>query len=606
MTRFPGVTRRPDSTVWGFVLRAPQDLLHRFKGKPWAVRCSLATSDLRQANDKARALHAEWADRFAAMRREDNPQRVTLTPALVATITAEVRRWVLQADDNMRDFPEGPRTLLAREERQRMLAVIAKAEASPLAALWPLEPAPGALAGLTIAGSANAPATIHPPHDPLGGIPEDERGALSRFNAQADERAAKDMGGRNLRAALPLAEAVTKSMGKQGDWLTPEGREGLLKVLEAYRQAVADVVRRDAGEVIETPTQAKPQAGPHGGPGSTQATKQGHTTKDAFEAWENDEPGRKRKTVDAYRTEARKLAGLLDGRPLETMNREDGRRFIGTLLKEADGRGPKGRNTAVKILSRWKTFLSKAVDLEWIDKSPLAGMTIDRVPTDRDEWSPDELVKLFDDPLFKSYSIPSASMAGRDAAYWLPLLGLFTGARISELAQLGINDVQRTEAAGWVLSIHEEEEGQSVKNMGAVRQVPIHPELIRLGLIDYWQAVKDLGASRLWPAVVFTDLNGAGGKVSQWFSKFKTGKGFGRDRVFHSFRHTLQTRLLALGVPESHADTLAGRAGKSVSRRSYTHLKPADVRPSLERLQFPGLVLPRVFKVPAWKPDSTD
>ena len=50
------------------------------------------------------------------------------------------------------------------------------------------------------------------------------------------------------------------------------------------------------------------------------------------------------------------------------------------------------------------------------------------------------MVRLFDDPLFTAYAIPGASMAGKDAAYWLPLLGLFTGARISELAQLHTDD----------------------------------------------------------------------------------------------------------------------------------------------------------------------
>jgi len=54
VTPFPGVIRRADSTAWWFALRAPQDLLHRFDGGPWAARCSLKTRDLREANTKAR------------------------------------------------------------------------------------------------------------------------------------------------------------------------------------------------------------------------------------------------------------------------------------------------------------------------------------------------------------------------------------------------------------------------------------------------------------------------------------------------------------------------------------------------------------------------
>ena len=89
VTPFSGVTSRPDSTRWWFVLRTPQDLLHRFNGNPWAARCSLKTSDLREANSKARMLQAEWAQRFDAMLREDNPQQVDLNPALVAAIVSD-------------------------------------------------------------------------------------------------------------------------------------------------------------------------------------------------------------------------------------------------------------------------------------------------------------------------------------------------------------------------------------------------------------------------------------------------------------------------------------------------------------------------------------
>ena len=50
----------------------------------------------------------------------------------------KVRRWALEADDNMRDSPIAAQALLSREKRRRLLALVAQAEASPLAAMWPL------------------------------------------------------------------------------------------------------------------------------------------------------------------------------------------------------------------------------------------------------------------------------------------------------------------------------------------------------------------------------------------------------------------------------------------------------------------------------------
>lgn len=67
MTRFPGVHRRTDSGIYQFGLRAPEDLRAHFPSG-WAVRASLKTADLREANAKAKVLHAEWDARFQALR----------------------------------------------------------------------------------------------------------------------------------------------------------------------------------------------------------------------------------------------------------------------------------------------------------------------------------------------------------------------------------------------------------------------------------------------------------------------------------------------------------------------------------------------------------
>lgn len=605
--RFPGVYRRNDSAVWQFGLKPPKDLHHHFPGT-WAVRCSLATSDLREANDRARELHAEWAARFAELRRRDNPQRVNPSPELSATIAAELRRWVLQADDHMRSFPEGPRALLIRQSRKERIAAAAAAAAAAAhlpdtlrAALADALPAPSAL----LIGARRAAGVTEPeetPPDALAGLTADEHGALARMNAEGAGAAAIALARQNLRAVLPLADDVARSLGYLVDWTTPEGRECLRECLRAHAGATGAAAQRDAGAVVDTP--------PAGAIVAPPAPRKGHSFRNLFEEWHRLKPDRPVKTVQTYEAAAAKLEALLPGRIVESLTREDGRTIEGALRREAQARGGKAINTAANLLGRFKTLLAQGVDLEWIDKNPLQGRTIESTDSDRREWLPAELARLFDDPLFTAYRLPPARRAGMDAAYWLPLLGLYTGARISELAQLHTDDLVRTPEAGWVLQITADDgAGQRLKTAESKRSIPLHPELERLGLVDYWRAIKAHGAGPLFPAVVRSTLNGAGGKVSQWFGEFKTSKGFDGSLVFHSFRHTLQTRLLALGVPESHADALAGHAGATVGRRSYTDLTPADLRPSLERLAFPAAAaLPRVFSAPAWRPGllSTD
>lgn len=99
LTRFPGVLKRHDSNVYQFGLRVPKDLQHHFAGD-WAVRCSLRTADLREANDKAKALHAEWAQRFDAMRSGKPAAPVDLA-ALRAKLLAYAQDKYLPAVDRL-------------------------------------------------------------------------------------------------------------------------------------------------------------------------------------------------------------------------------------------------------------------------------------------------------------------------------------------------------------------------------------------------------------------------------------------------------------------------------------------------------------------------
>lgn len=583
--RFQGVYRRKDSNVYQFGLKPPKDLAHRFPPGGWAVRCSLETKDIHKANAKAKALHAEWAVRFEEMRREDNPVRVALNSALSAAIAAELRRWVLQADDNMRDFPEGPRALLLREARQ-------KVQAHP--ELAQLLEVPSALRLGAPAASSVLAASVAEARDPLAGMTAEEHGAVTRWNAEAAAAAAVDVARRNLKAVQPLADAVARSMGLVIDWASdPAARDCLSECLKAHAGAVADVCRRDAGAVIDTPPLAA--QGEPARPSPASAGAAAHSFVDAWQAWCDEEPGRPEKSLRTYRAAADKLAALLPGRTVETTSRADATSVRGALLREAEERGGgTSRNTAGNVLGRIKTLFNVAKRLDWIAVTPFESVrAIERLKSEREDWQLHDVIKLFDDPLFKAYSLPTDSRAGGAASYFVPLLALYTGARISELAQLQTTDIELDPA----------DEGRPVlrfqgrlKTDESRRRIPLHSQLVRLGFLDYWESVKASGPRPLFPAVRRSNLNGAGGKLGEWFGEYKTGKGFDKAHVFHSFRHTMYSRLTVAGVPRDIADPLSGRSGKTVGQRHYLHLRPADLRPYMEKLAYPGLELPKVFR----------
>src|SRR5262249_47943511 len=158
----------------------------------------------------------------------------------------------------------------------------------------------------------------------------------------------------------------------------------------------------------------------------------------------------------------------------------------------------------------------------------------------REPWEPAELRVLFSSPVFAEGVRPKAG--GGEAAFWLPLLGIFTGARLGELAPLTSADVGNDEAAGnpTISIIEDAELSKRLKTRGSRRIIPVHPELVRLGFIDFVeQARRERGGkARLFPLLSPGPRGGFGEAWSKWFGRYIRGLGIrNRDRVFHSFRH---------------------------------------------------------------------
>jgi integrase len=147
-------------------------------------------------------------------------------------------------------------------------------------------------------------------------------------------------------------------------------------------------------------------------------------------------------------------------------------------------------------------------------------------------------------------------LAQADAAYWIPLLGLYTGARVGELAQLRVEDIEETKAGPFIRIT--EEEGATVKTEAGVRRVPVHRELIRLGFIEYVEAMKKAGAVALWPAYKLRKGK-PGGYFSDWVNPFhKEATGNPSAPVFHELRHTVRSALFSAKVDRATIGLLIG------------------------------------------------
>ena len=188
------------------------------------------------------------------------------------------------------------------------------------------------------------------------------------------------------------------------------------------------------------------------------------------------------------------------------------------------------------------------------------------------------------------------------AGFWLPVVALFTGARQAEIAGLQVSNIQELEGVP-LLFIAEIGRGKRLKTKASERVVPIHPELVKLGLLNHVaERAQDGADAWLFPTVA-PDQRRALSAWSKWFGYYLRNQiGVGNpDKVFHSFRHSFQDALRRATPDAELRDALPGRSSrtKSVSR-DYGAKYMIDrwgvrrLHETICNVRFPGLDLSRV------------
>ncbi len=218
-------------------------------------------------------------------------------------------------------------------------------------------------------------------------------------------------------------------------------------------------------------------------------------------------------------------------------------------------------------------------------------------------FSSDRLQMVLSSPVFSDGFRPLGG-AG-EAAFWVPMLCMFTGARLTEICGLEIADIGREMEVDYIFIRHNKT--RRLKRDTSIRKVPIHSKLLEFGFMDYLEAQRRTGQDR-----VFEKINAAGTSISSawsaWWSRYLRKKiGILDPRVnFHSFRHTVKRELLDKEVRESMVDAILGHSNGNVSERygrdedglsySMQRLKPAVEALTYEHVDFSGLCLPKYKK----------
>lgn len=231
--------------------------------------------------------------------------------------------------------------------------------------------------------------------------------------------------------------------------------------------------------------------------------------------------------------------------------------LLGGILTRAE------RDGYFDALGGWTNPFHVAFEINTKDKEPY------------EPFSTAELVQLFQSPVFAHGKRPLGG--GAEAAYWFPVVALYSGARRTEIAQLRLCDVRQSVEGIWFFDFNDQGEGQSLKNSSSMRSVPVHPELIRLGLLAHHasRATRNPPEGPLWSA--FTPPIATRTKAwSKWFGRY-LGIHVVDDpaKTFHSFRHTFKRACREAGLSEEIHHALTGHAGGGVGR-SYGRERRED------------------------------
>lgn len=229
-------------------------------------------------------------------------------------------------------------------------------------------------------------------------------------------------------------------------------------------------------------------------------------------------------------------------------------------------------------------------------------LSIDKTKLTRFPYSSDQLNQIFACPLFSTCAGDGdehkpGTKSIRDWRYWFPLVAIFTGARLGEIAQLNTADVRKLHES-WVLHITTEGDGEkSTKTDGSQRIVPVHSKLIEAGLIGYVEAMKRKQSARLFPELERDKRGFYSGVPSGFFNDlFKTlGVKVDRRYNFHSFRHNAADAFRSGGYLDEQFGVLLGHAkGSTTGRYGIMPEGPLAERiKMIEAMEYPSVILPR-------------
>ena len=252
------------------------------------------------------------------------------------------------------------------------------------------------------------------------------------------------------------------------------------------------------------------------------------------------------------------------------------------------------------------TFFNNLTETGTLHFSPMAAFP--KIQDDLIEY-PEKAERLFSEhdlqQIFDPVDFPENARKSPHL-WWCPMIGLYTGMRVGEVAQLKLIDIVQ-EQGFWCFDIKitvdddlrnspGRKSRQRLKGRSAIRTFPIPQQLIDLGFLEFVEDVREAGRLRLFPNLSAGTFIGGETKanygecLSRQLTSYFEELGFAKGVRFHAFRHTIISDFIQQGVDDRDIALLMGHANasekaKSMSRQHYDHPASPKLRPKKSGLR---------------------
>ncbi|SNS89686.1 Phage integrase family protein [Sphingomonas laterariae] len=194
----------------------------------------------------------------------------------------------------------------------------------------------------------------------------------------------------------------------------------------------------------------------------------------------------------------------------------------------------------------------------------------------RDAFTPEQGQALFALPIWTGCASRARCLKPGDrvfhgAAYWVPLLLWYSGARREEISKLMTADIGGAAGIRYI-AIAVTPTGR-IKNRQSKRLIPIAQELIRLGFLDFVEAARARGDTVLFPELVPPKPGRAMGDVfykRHWRAIARHLPFLKPGQAVHAFRHMVSTELKDAEVYVETRNDLLGHVTTSGMAHRYS------------------------------------